>query len=586
MAARRFPWLLLLGSWAIVSLLLVYLFGRMAMTQNFADPDDFLRLQQIRDFLGGQSWFDLTQRRMAAPGGLAMHWSRLVDLPVLLFILPLRPFVGAHMAEVVATIGAPLLNLLALMVAVVAITRRLVGTDIATSVLACLLTLSAPAVYVQIHPARIDHHGWQIAFATLAVAALMQRKARLSGLLAGLSLALYLNISIEGAPLAAVAVGVVGLLWAFDRDDGARLTTMLGSLAIGSAVATALTAPADRWTEGLCDAMMPSHLAAIGVAAAGTALAVRLGAKHSTWLRLMLLSAVFLLTLATFAAAAPACVGSPFGTLDPVIDKFWYRNVSEGMPFWRQDGVAASSMIAFPLIALLGTIIGAWRASSPEMKRRWLIMLAIVLVTLLTGALVRRAAALAQVAAVPGALILIGVAVRGAEARLPTLLRVVAIAVAIMALAPPTPIFAVASMTPDAADAPPPPPIPDRCDRFCVLGRLAQLPPQTMLAGIDLGPMVITRTPHSVYGAGYHRMGAPLRETILFFKGSAANGEAFMRRKRFRYIVLDPASEEAKLFASQAPGGLMAQFVKPAVPAWLIEDPIGSAALRVYRVRD
>jgi len=43
--------------------------------------DDAMRLVEVRDLLGGQSWFDLTQYRLAPPEGVRMHWSRLIDLP-------------------------------------------------------------------------------------------------------------------------------------------------------------------------------------------------------------------------------------------------------------------------------------------------------------------------------------------------------------------------------------------------------------------------------------------------------------------------------------------------------------------------
>lgn len=586
MQARRFPWVAVIALWAAMSLLLTFLFWRMAITQNFDDPDDFLRLQQIRDFTGGQSWFDLTQRRMAAPDGLAMHWSRLVDIPLLLFLVPLTPMLGAQMAEIAATIGAPLLNLLALMIAIVAMTRRLVGHDVAASVLACLMAMSAPTVYLQIHPARIDHHGWQIAFAALAVAALMHRSPRFSGIAAGVFLALYINISIEGAPFVAAAVGTVGLLWACGRDDAARLLSLVSALAVSSLAATALTAPYYRWTEAYCDAVMPSHLAAMGVAAVGTALAVNFGASRNTVTRVASLALVLLATVAVFGSLTPTCLGSPFGKLDPVIDKFWYQNVTEGLPFWRQDAITAATMVAFPLLASLGTAVGLIRAKSPDMQRRWIIMLALLLMTFVTGALVRRAAGVTHVVAVPGALILIGIAIRAAERHLPSLLRAVATASAIMAMAPITPIFAVASMMPSPKPAPLSKGPANNCDRLCVLDRLAKQLPEALLASIDLGPMVIARTPHSVHGTGYHRMMTPLRETILFFEGSSAHGQAFMKEKGFRRILVSPASAEAVLFMQKAPKGMMAQLVKGPLPDWLEEDPAGSPALRVYRVRD
>ncbi len=586
MHTRRFPWIAVTALWLAVSLVLTMLFWRMAVAQNFDDPDDFLRLQQIRDFMGGQSWFDLTQRRIAAPDGLAMHWSRLVDIPVLLFLVPLAPTLGAPNAEIVATIGAPLLNLLALMIAIVAMTRRLAGHDVATSMLACLMALSAPTVYQQIHPGRIDHHGWQIAFAALAVAALLHRNARFSGIAAGIALALYINISIEGAPFVAATVGTVGLLWAFGRDHASRLLFLVGTFAVTSVAATVLTAPAYRWTESYCDAVMPAHLVAMAIAAVGIALAIRIGNRQTVAVRLALLGLALLATVTSFGSIAPACLGSPFGTLDPVIDTFWYQNVTEGMPFWRQDLITAATMVAFPVIASLGTVIGVARAKSLEIQRRWLLMLAVLIASLVVGAMVRRAAGITHVMAVPGALVLIGLVIRAAEQRLPSLLRAVATAAAIMVMTPIAPIFAVASMLPPTEPEALPKGFDTGCDRSCVLDRLGRQPPEAMLASIDLGPMVISRTPHRVYTAGYHRMVQPLRETILFFEGSSDNGKAFMQQRGFRRILVSPTSAEAALFMQRAPTGMMARLAKGPLPNWLEEDPIGSPALRVYRVRN
>jgi hypothetical protein len=59
------------------------------------DPDDALRLVELRDWLGGQGWFDVTQYRIdPAHGGVAMHWSRLVDVPLAAVVVALRPLLG------------------------------------------------------------------------------------------------------------------------------------------------------------------------------------------------------------------------------------------------------------------------------------------------------------------------------------------------------------------------------------------------------------------------------------------------------------------------------------------------------------
>jgi hypothetical protein len=106
-----------------------------------------------------------------------------------------------------------------------------------------------------------------------------------------------------------------------------------------------------------------------------------------------------------------------------------------------------------------------------------------------------------------------------------------------------------------------------------------------MMTGIDLGPVLIARTPHSAYGAGYHRLEKPLHDMILFFQGSPEAGKAFMHRKGMRLILIDPKSEEAKLFIKTAPNGLMARLAKGPTPDWLVEQDLGSTALHLYRVR-
>jgi hypothetical protein len=64
--ADRFPFgpAILIG--IAVSLFLIWSGWAQISTRSGWDPDDQLRLVQLRDFLNGQSWFDTTQYRMNA----------------------------------------------------------------------------------------------------------------------------------------------------------------------------------------------------------------------------------------------------------------------------------------------------------------------------------------------------------------------------------------------------------------------------------------------------------------------------------------------------------------------------------------
>ena len=50
----------------------------------FGDTDDAMRMVQVRDLIAGQNWYDMAQHRLAPPAGSFMHWSRVVDVPLVI----------------------------------------------------------------------------------------------------------------------------------------------------------------------------------------------------------------------------------------------------------------------------------------------------------------------------------------------------------------------------------------------------------------------------------------------------------------------------------------------------------------------
>ena len=70
-------------------------FAEVWRTGAFFDTDDAMRAVELRDFLAGQSWFDLTAHRLDPPNGLQMHWSRIVDVALAVLQKPFSLFLGA-----------------------------------------------------------------------------------------------------------------------------------------------------------------------------------------------------------------------------------------------------------------------------------------------------------------------------------------------------------------------------------------------------------------------------------------------------------------------------------------------------------
>src|SRR5215213_9756514 len=94
-----------------IATVLTYLATSLGAGENLS-TDDAMRLVQVRDLLAGQGWFDLTQYRLNPPDGVAMHWSRLIDVPIAALIRAGTMVLPQAMAEGVATILWPTVLLL------------------------------------------------------------------------------------------------------------------------------------------------------------------------------------------------------------------------------------------------------------------------------------------------------------------------------------------------------------------------------------------------------------------------------------------------------------------------------------------
>src|SRR6185369_3259311 len=115
--------------WALAALILLAVRWHAITTHNFADVDDQLRLVEVRDWLNGQSFYDVTQYRMNQPWGAPMHWSRLVDMPLAALILLFRPLVGANGAEMLAVSIVPLVTLGMILLLAGLVGRRLADAE-------------------------------------------------------------------------------------------------------------------------------------------------------------------------------------------------------------------------------------------------------------------------------------------------------------------------------------------------------------------------------------------------------------------------------------------------------------------------
>ncbi|WP_242153915.1 hypothetical protein [Sphingomonas sp. BAUL-RG-20F-R05-02] len=577
---RERLWPVVLAGWALAAAVLVLVSARAIAHLWFPDPDDAMRLAQVRDWLGGQSWWDVSQRRLW-DGHFAMHWSRLVDLPLALMMVLLDPVFGQALSTRITATTVPLLTLLAVMALGAELTRRLSGMEQAKSAV-LLAPLSVPLLY-QLRPLRIDHHGWQIAFALLAVVALVGRPDRRSGAVMGLALAVLLTISLEGLPVTAAILGVAmlaGALVPARREQALVAIWTLAGLTLLLHVATrgpAMFSPA-------CDAIAPAWIAALAIAAIGSTVPM-LPYRMPLIVRLVMLAAAGGAALATLAAISPQCLRGPFAGLDPFVRRFWYENVAEGLPVWKQVPSWAAMTVGFPITGLIGGVL-AWRASTGEARIRWTMLLALAASTFALSLLVIRTGATANALALPGGAWALHAMLTRARAVRMLPKRIAATAGALLAA---TPGLAAAALfgfapaatvrgAPSAALTRPP------CDGLHEIADLAALPTARLFAPVDITPQILATTTHSAIAGGYHRNLAAIERAMATFMADPATAHRWVLESGASYVVGCPGPNETEMYKQFAPNGFWARLERGDTFPWLRPVVIRNSPVLVWKV--
>lgn len=573
----------LLAIWALAAAILLWIARSHIAGLEMWDPDDYLRLQQVRDWLGGQSFFDVTQYRIDPPGGLPMHWSRIVDLPLAGLILLLKPLFGPILAERLTVSIVPLITLAGSLMAIALITARL--SDRRAGLLAAMLAATAPLLLFHVLPLRIDHHGWQTMLGLFAIAACFDPRPARGGIIAGIATATWLAISLEALPMA-TALGLVLALRYLVWGEKERFAAFAASIGLATAALFAAFHGRAAWGQLWCDAMSPGWFGPMIATPLVAALSTRL---RSLPLRLAGLGIAALAGIALLATTAPACLAGPFAQLDPVVRLYWYDNVLEGLPVWKQAPNNAMILLGFPLVGFAGTAM-AWRTAPTALAaRNWLAMLALLLAAFAVSLLVQRAGGFAQGCALPGAGWLLARMLGDIDRWRRAPLRILAAVAAILILSPIGAMAAgdlllAALPRHEAAATASGPQASGSCFAPCTsLAPIARLPRGFVLTGLDLTPRLLVETPHSYAASGHHRGQAAMRGVITAFMSPPEVAHRLMRAKHMNYLLVYPEGNETGIYTKAAPDGLMAQLLKGKVPAWLEPVPLGTTKLLMWK---
>jgi hypothetical protein len=567
-AASPLPLWLLITLVLALGLILSYTRALEVWTKGtFFDPDDAMRLVEVRDFLHGQTWFDMTAYRLDPPAGVFMHWSRIIDVPLAILIKFFGLILPPDLAERASRLIFPLALQALLCLGIARLAKVLIGP--AAILPALILTLLSGMEFSQFQPGRIHHSAPQIMLVIFMLASFLEaldpRKARHAAIAGALG-ALCLGIGLESLPFIVTLCGLAVALWIF---RGAELQRTLGFFALGLGLALPLvflaTIGRAHWFDVVCDAYSPAYFVP-GIVGAIVLASLAAASQRLATLSARMGAAACAAAIVVGAAFAikPICFIDPYHGIDPLLRQIWLNNVIEGFPLRRlfaQDAGTAA-MLALPIcLGSCASLVALARATGLA-RQRWLIVCVMSLVgAALSVWMIRMTSFAALISLFGGAWCII--AVHDTLAR--TKWREIAALSFCLALPFSTVGWALAIPSkPDDAEH-------DNsgCLASAAFTPLAELPPGIVVAPIDAGAHMLVFTPHNVLAAPYHRDNIGNRVMLDAMLATPEDARNILMAHHTTYVMTCAGMKDFNMLAARAPHGLAAALIAGHAPDWL-----------------
>jgi hypothetical protein len=543
------------------------------------DPDNYMRLAQVRDWLGGQSWWDVTQYRINPPEGLTMHWSRIGDLPVAVALKFWEAIVGPEDAEWLAVSTVPPALLLAACCCLARAGHNLFG--IRAAIFAIVAAAWSPHFMAEFVPGRIDHHGLQVLLLAVALAAITGQERGWNGIIAASAASASLVVGLEAAPYyVIIALWIVGR-WAF---NGARHQSMMLGFAAGMAVSLAViyltTIPPSDWARATYDEVGRGHLSIIVCTASLLAgLAYKSDLSTLTRLKILLfVSIVGAALLLTF----PEVARPPYDDVDPLMQRLWIDNIIETKSFvdvWNTSPFEALAGIQVPIVLIIAL---AMLAKGGARKDLALLLALLLIVGLGIRIWQYRGGAIASVPSIVASGWVLAAAWkkwREGGGVIPFAISLVLLNGSIltsvaMANERKTETAKLAENANDTS-----------CEKELATGSLNKLPAGLVLAPIGLSGPILVRSHHSVVTASNHRNYEPNRKAFEAFLAKPDSAKRQIGALKIDYVLFC-RNGETDVLVKEAPIGLVGLLSRGETPDWLtlVEKP-KSGTLRFYRVK-
>lgn len=334
------------------------------------DPDPWLRLTLVREWLSNGDWYNHLVARANAPfSEPTSPWTRPLDI-VIAALVKLQPAdVDLNLRLMRAALFLPWLWMTALIAGIFRILSYYFPARV-TYLMAAVYVAMMPIIWNYFGLANADHHAPLSAIFIWVLAGILApvptpRTLTVTGLL----LALQLWMSVETALLIGIIYSWYGLRW-LRGDNGVmrQLATVSTSVAFFTLVAVMLERPKEAWFIPLYDSVSVVYVSLMTLAAL---LAWQLLRVRSP--RLLFRLAYALLCAAIvggfFVVQFPLALHGPMAEVTPFVLNELLPRITEVKPLYKNTPLRVLASIVQPLIVLL-VLAAAWRNNKPSLFMR------------------------------------------------------------------------------------------------------------------------------------------------------------------------------------------------------------------------
>ncbi len=545
-----------LAAWFLVQATVPLSLGVDLYTGGQLDSDGYTRLLRVRQLLEGGGWFDTTLTHANWPWGDSNHWTRPLDLLILLLAGPLIPIMGAEGALTAAGAAvSPLVHLAACLTMFWA-AAPVVSREARVFAMPALLVQPGGLAYGTL--GRADHHMLLVLLALVAIGlwlrTLAEPRAHRPAIGAGIACGLALWISPEGLLPMGIIFGAAGLAWIAGRQGmakaGLRFTVAVAAVVV---LAIAVERPPSEWRLVEHDRISASQLTMCAFASAFWIVAIILDGRRAgalTKAGFVAVAAPALMLL--LARVHPGYFLGPGAHIDQSLDSLIMPHIEEFQPLfgWSIPALSGAMVQLGGALLAVPLLVMAWMKEERPGRRDGLILVLAALVTFaMLAGFQKRLVGYAGMAIALGLVPSIGLVFhRARDIPGPSLRRLVRVGGVGALLTGPLLIGVSLGLLPDAEGADP------RGTHTqvesCHVPTIAEIlaeptrfgsGPRTIAVHINSGPEIAWRTGHRILAGPYHRSHHGILDLVeMFTTPIEADWIAHMVNREVELVLLCP----------------------------------------------